>query len=231
MIRHITYTNDLMTISAEKCRESALKSLCDMSTIYTEKDLTEEFRQENADILKQPRGCGYWIWKPQIILQEMEKSNPGDIILYTDAGIEIIHPIGNLIQELKGMMLFGSDNLHQEYCKGDYLYGSGKQIQATAMLFEVNSYNEAFVRIWKKWCTTSGAIDDSPSKELNHHNFKEHRHDQALLTSIAYIKSIPFYWWPAQYRIPTGTFNYPKSDLKGNYPIMFYHHRKRNEEW
>ena len=56
----------------------------------TEKNLSAFFRQEAADLLKQEvRGFGYWIWKPQILLQCLQQMEYGDILLYTDAGCHI----------------------------------------------------------------------------------------------------------------------------------------------
>ena len=32
------------------------------------------------------RGFGYWIWKPQVILQSLRMMDKGDVLLYADAG-------------------------------------------------------------------------------------------------------------------------------------------------
>lgn len=32
------------------------------------------------------QGAGYWVWKPFIILKELEHLQDGDYLLYTDAG-------------------------------------------------------------------------------------------------------------------------------------------------
>jgi len=39
-----------------------------------------------GDVLNQPRGGGYWIWKSYIIADALSKLNDNDILLYTDAG-------------------------------------------------------------------------------------------------------------------------------------------------
>mgnify|MGYP003598506185 CR=1 FL=1 len=36
-------------------------------------NLDKEFCLDNQEILSQSRGAGYWLWKPQIILQELKK--------------------------------------------------------------------------------------------------------------------------------------------------------------
>jgi hypothetical protein len=53
--------------------------------LYSEDNLKKNFCQYFNDKFKL-RGFGYWVWKPQIILQSFEKINYGDILQYTDAG-------------------------------------------------------------------------------------------------------------------------------------------------
>jgi hypothetical protein len=55
---------------------------------YNEHDLDEDFRNHFKDKLN-GRGFGYWVWKPQIILQTLEKMEEGDILQYTDAGCHL----------------------------------------------------------------------------------------------------------------------------------------------
>lgn len=118
----------------------------------TEKNLSAFFRQEAADLLKQEvRGFGYWIWKPQILLQCLQQMEYGDILLYTDAGCHINEVGKNMflayIKEVKkhpsGFLVFGArkGSLERQYTKGDIfsyfgiqedddIYNSG-QIHAT----------------------------------------------------------------------------------------------------
>lgn len=58
-------------------------------TIYGPEDLNKDFKNEFNDILKQPRGGGYWIWKFDIIKQQLTKINKNDILIYLDAGCSI----------------------------------------------------------------------------------------------------------------------------------------------
>ena len=234
MIRHVTYTDKNMTTSALHCAESATKHGCDTSCIYTEKQLSETFRARNASILSEPRGAGYWIWKPQIILQEMEKCKEGDYILYTDAGVQIIGDVRQLVSSVEdGMLLFGGQYNNHEWTKGDVLRlipeGIYKQLQASAMIFECTTKVVNFLYLWVMMCETPGLIDDSPSISKNHPDFVEHRHDQAILTALQILYQIKSHWWPATYN--NGKFNYPKNEHTDSYPVIFHHHRKRNNEW
>ena len=62
---------------------------CGMSGfyVYDFHDLQAEFVGKNIDTLNFERGAGYWIWKPYIILEHLEKIPIGDILIYVDAGV------------------------------------------------------------------------------------------------------------------------------------------------
>ncbi len=235
MIRHITYTDQNMTRSADFCRITALENGCDTSTVYGEGDLRMDFVERNAAILGQARGCGYWIWKPQIILQEMENAEANDVIIYTDAGVEFINNVSHLLPAMNNFcLLFGSQYKHAEWCKGDVLRllpeekQGANQLQASAMLFKCTTKAVNFLHLWLGLCQQNGFIDDSPGNTLNP-VFREHRHDQALLTTLQLLYDLPSHWWPANYL--AGKFAYPKNEHTDNYPVIFHHHRKRNNEW
>lgn len=108
----------------------------------------------------------------------------------------------------------------------------GKQVQASVIFFRVNDTTRAFVKEWLNWCLFEGGrlIDDSPSRTPNHPEFRENRHDQAILTTMAYRDGIKLHWWPAMYN--DGAFIYERGDYPDEgYPVLFHHHRKRNHEW
>ena len=57
--------------------------------IYGPENLSQEFKNEFNDILDQPIGAGYWIWKFYIIKQKLTNLANNDILIYTDAGCSI----------------------------------------------------------------------------------------------------------------------------------------------
>lgn len=110
----------------------------------------------------------------------------------------------------------------------------GKQAQASVIFFRVSDYTRKFVKEWLHWCLFEGGrlIDDSPSLLPNHPEFREHRHDQAILTTMAYREGVRLHWWPAVYNRFSGPeFIYEKGEYQDNYPPLFHHHRRRNDEW
>lgn len=181
----------------------------------TEKNLSAFFRQEAADLLKQEvRGFGYWIWKPQILLQCLQQMEYGDILLYTDAGCHINEVGKNMflayIKEVKkhpsGFLVFGArkGSLERQYTKGDIfsyfgiqedddIYNSG-QIHATTFFLRKDDHTQKVVECWKKvMMENRNLIDDSPSSTPNALDFKENRHDQSVFSILMKLNKAQIY--------------------------------------
>lgn len=89
-IQFITYGNELYNNSKKRLREESINSRWfDTINIYGPENLSEEFKHEFNDILEKPRGGGYWIWKFDIIKQQLTKLANNDILIYMDAGCTI----------------------------------------------------------------------------------------------------------------------------------------------
>lgn len=239
MTRLITFTDDHMTIAADICVASALNNNVQETKIFGPKDIDSKFRKANAAILDQPRGCGYWLWKPYFIDRELKKMKDGDYLIYCDAGVEIINNVNHIIDRMDGdVWLFGNKWQHVHWCKADafipilsnqYYNAPNRQVQASVIFLRKSQASQGFVKTWLEWCCIPGLIDDSPSKTLNHPEFQEHRHDQAILTCCTIRENIPLHWWPAMYN--AGHFTYEKASYNDTYPILFHHHRMRNNDF
>lgn len=139
--------------------------------------------------------------------------------------IEAIWPLS--LEDMKADSATDDDNLRF----GDWWQQRGwsrfgKQVQASVIFFRVNDHTREFVREWLDRCLFEGGrlVDDSPSRTPNHPEFRENRHDQAILTTMAYRDGLQLHWWPASYN--EGQFEYPRGDHPGEgYPILFNHHR------
>lgn len=193
----------------------------------------------------------------QELYDRFDSPTPNHVVVYADAGIEFIAPVSHVISRMdQDIFLFGNNWEHAHWCKRDTVqeiwpsrfwkpnleYHSdkavtwerfGKQVQASVIFFRVSDYTRGFVKEWLDWCLFEGGrlIDDSPSRLPNHPEFQEHRHDQAILTTMAYREGIRLHYWPAMYN--DGAFVYEKLPCyaKDDYPILFHHHRRRNHEW
>lgn len=238
-----------MSTSAQQCVDSAHAQGVDTHARFTPEnvahwDKTAETVKQNAALFNQPRGCGYWAFKPLIIEATMRDMEDGSICIYSDAGVKFIEPVQTVIDRMdQDIYLFGNQHLHAHWCKRDIVETIwprdnddlwrhfGKQAQASVIFFRVNEYTRKFVKEWLDWCLFENGrlIDDSPSRSPNHPEFKENRHDQAILTTLAYREGIKLHEWYVEYE------GYTPGQLEG-YPReferpLYFHHRFRNADW
>lgn len=237
----ITYCSDKMTISAKLCLLSGLEvGGCNFGSCYTPHDIDENFKRNNKEILEAERGAGYWLWKPYFINEKMQSLSDGDILIYSDAGVQFINSIDHVLNVMDDdIFFFGNNYNHVDWCKADTLRATKcytdldtKQIQASVIIIKVNSKTKEFIKTWLSYCTFKPLIDDSPSLFFpNYPTFAEHRHDQAILTCLQINWGYKLHYWPASYN--DGAFHYEKIEQykDDNYPIIFLHHRRRNNEY
>jgi len=170
----------------------------DRAYIWTERDLDAEFCMEYQGLLKSgSRGFGFWVWKPQVILQALALLNEGDTLVYLDSGSQL-NPLGRkrfyeYVSKAEtsptGILAFQLDFVEKEWSKGDLLdfysvrensdvVDSG-QIQAGALVIQKRKTTSDFIRKWlRPFSIDVGLVDDSPSRALNEPGFRSHRHDQ-----------------------------------------------------
>ncbi len=195
--------------------------------------------------MKNERGAGYWLWKPYFIYGELVHSNENDILIYSDAGVEFINNVSHIIDRMdEDIFFFGNNWYNVDWCKMDVIkaidsdgyeyspssYAQLKQVQASVIFFRNTQKVRDFVKEWLLYCQMPNFIDDSPSLFTNVSTFQEHRHDQAILTCLQIKHGYTLNWWPASYS--DGQFTYDKIEQyqNDNYPVIFNHHRKRNDE-
>lgn len=252
MIHGITYANHRMRMSAFACINSMEKQGVNETIFYDDSDIEEDFLRINENIFSQERGAGHWLWKPYFIYTSMIlRCKEDDILIYSDAGIEWLQPVHEIINRMDQDIFFFTNGFsHVEWCKGDVLEGvlrwrephedddswedkkfwqgdfikSIKQVQASVIFFKVNQNTRNFVKEWLLYCQMPGFIDDSPSKLPNYPTFAEHRHDQAILTCLQIKYGYKLHFWPTAYSEHIRHTALPED----NYPTLFNHHRKRD---
>jgi hypothetical protein len=246
MIHLTTFHNAIMGRAAELCISSAAANGVDSHSRYTPANILHcanmhEYTAQMERMFEQERGCGYWSWKPLIIKTDMDLLDDGDILVYADAGVEFIASAKRIVALMRqDIFLFGNNYLHAHWCKRDIVdevwtpmanwWSFDKQVQASVIFIRVSDYAKQVVAEWLYWCLFEGGrlLDDSPSRAPNHPEFQENRHDQAILTTIAYREGINLHWWPAKY----GNGFYARNGFPDEgYPALFHHHRLRDHEW
>lgn len=187
--------------------------LFDTIFAYTEADLMKdtEFWNKHSDfILSNPRGYGYWIWKPYLIKKTLEQINDGDILLYLDVGCELnikgSKKLLEYIEDVKNKKFMGTSAVSTEirYTKMDLLKFFNvennknllrkKHMQSGCLLMTKCKEVIHVIDTWNDICFNNyHLIDDTPSIETNNIRFKDHRHDQSVLNMIVKTNNMTNY--------------------------------------
>lgn len=238
----ITFADARMLTSAILCKKSMKENGVNFASDYGPDSFTDEFVDNNIDVLNREFGAGLYLWKPWIINDRIQSLKDGDILIYSDAGVEFINNVNHIIDRMdQDIWLFGNMFEHADWCKRecwdmmnmDEVYSTTtKQVQASVIFIRVSPFSRKFIKEWLFWCQMPGCIETECDPDIQHPQFKEHRHDQAILTNLAIKYNIKLHYWPASYN--NGAFEYSTDGYDrsvDNYPILFNHHRKRNNEW
>lgn len=248
----ICYADSNMTISQQLCMKSA-KEVGKIDNIYSYgPDLIDtQFYKRYKNILEADQrggGKGFWLWKPYIVESALRMLDDGDILIYCDSGVEwvesfekLLGAFGNTQSNCDDVIIFGNEHRHLDWCKAEVVFHmlpehtynirnfpyralQWKQVQASVIVMRINAYTRVLASRWLAWSCVPGFIDDK-TRGPQLPEFREHRNDQSILTNLIIEDGIHLHWWPTQYG---GSI---KHHYKDNYPQMFYHHRRRNEEW
>ena len=187
------------------CNQAVKINLFDKIVTFTEKDLMNdnEFWKTHSDfILKNKRGYGYWIWKSYLIKKYMETLNNNDVLLYLDSGCEINYHARNQMKELLDTVdnFFVSEaclgnivQIEKIWTKKDLLiymnmdndmYINKGQIQGGILLIKKNNLTTKIINEWYQLASMYHNINDMPSIVPNYDCFKEHRHDQSVISLL-----------------------------------------------
>lgn len=121
-IHLITYGDNNYTKSKYRLVEDANRTKW-FSTIkaYDQSDMNSDYKEEFKDVLSQPRGSGYWIWKSYFILKRLKEIEKDDILIYLDAGCTIhkmaykrFYEYISMLDE-KCMIVFQMSHLEKHY--------------------------------------------------------------------------------------------------------------------
>jgi hypothetical protein len=171
---------------------------------YTDADLKNdsEFWSKNGDFVsKNKRGYGYWIWKPFLILKTLNAMKDGDLLVYLDAGCEVVNNdqtselLNNFFEQCDkyNILYTTTGETEKKWMKMD-LYKrleftndtamNTTQHQATAIIVKKTELTVKFINEWYDIACDHHFIDDSPSISENDKTFSEHRHDQSIFSLL-----------------------------------------------
>ena len=192
------------------------------------KDLNRDFISKNVDILSKRRGGGYWLWKPYLILKTLNSMEEQDLLIYSDSGAHAISDLDKIYSLVsnKDIALFElHDKKNVEWtskdccdilgCNDDEFLQSN-QVCATFQVYRKTQKSVEFVENYLNFCQNKSAILDS-DKGVGL-EYIEHRHDQSILSCLAFLHQIELHRDPSQWG----------NGLKMNnshYDQTFHHHR------
>ena len=230
----ISYGDSNYFIQRNRIKKQAKSiNFFDKVIIYNNSKLDIEFKKKFKKVLNMKRGGGYWVWKYNIILKTLNNMDENDILLYADSGSTINKKGRNRLKEYFDMLykseqsflMFQVKNLiEREWTtKEAFQFFNLNQnsdealspvFMATAFLVKKNeaaiTFLNEFLEIIEK---DPNLITDHYGNNYHQENyFKEHRHDQSILSLMCKTKGCMYI------EDETYFFNNPEKQLK--YPIL-----------
>jgi hypothetical protein len=149
-------------------------------------------------ILNNPKGYGYYLWKPYLILEKMKTIEDNDILWYADSGCEIDIRKKDLMLKVlelteKNEVVCSMNCLEKEYTKRDLLvyldmdkpcYTNDTQYEATSICFKKCKKTMDFINEWYTIAQNYNLIDESPSKMNEYREFVQNRYDQSVFSLL-----------------------------------------------
>lgn len=181
---------------------------------YNDKDIDSDFYIKNKNVFNQPRGNGYWLWKPYFIQKALKLINNGDFLMYCDSGAYFINDIHLLVDKMikdnQDIMCFQISTIEKQYSKRDAFilmncdekrYYDSNQICATFSIYRKSNKSVKFVNEWLKYAQDERIITDISNKcgKQNYAGFIENRHDQTVFSLLCKKNNIMPYRDISQY--------------------------------
>jgi hypothetical protein len=173
------------------------------------------FYQKNIEILINPKGAGFWLWKPYFIRRALDQIYEGDSLLYVDSGSLFVSGPRDLFNICKtnktGILAFDTWPLNNsQWTKRDTFinlgadeprYWEAKHIIATVIAFKKSKFTVDFVDEWLEKCQNVNSITDikNINGKENLQDFIGHRMDQSILSILIEKYKIETYRNPSKW--------------------------------
>lgn len=158
------------------------------------------FYDEYRQVLDLPRGAGYWLWKPYIILETLKQLRQEDVLLYLDSDLIVVEdlaPFCDLCTAHDPIILV-TDHGHRNremtrrdcfyYMEcDDERYYQAEQVLGGCQLYKKTARSLSFVEKYLELCCDQRLLLDGPNLcgLPNLDGFIDHRHDQSVLSLLA----------------------------------------------
>lgn len=183
---------------------------------YSPFDLEDSFRRRHEGILSQPRGAGYWLWKPYLVRRTLDLLPPGAFLFYCDAGAFFVRSLRHLerfcLRRDLWLLPFDLPFVEEQYTKAEAFRILGcdgpafrESPQILASFFLVRNVEEArgFFDEYLRYAQDPLCLTDL-LEEPQREDFIEHRHDQSLFSLLCKKHGLESFRDPSQF----GDFNF-----------------------
>lgn len=213
-VQHITYATGRFLAAARLLARSAWRYGIRTTRIYGPADrVVADLAARHPDIMGAERGGGYWLWKPHIIRDALASANDGAVVLYTDAAMVFVADPGPLLGLAADhpVVLFEMEAMPMAtWTKRDCFVGLGadilefwqlNQLTAGVQMYRAGIESREFVDAVCAAMVRPGVLSDAENVrgKPNFKEYREHRHDQSILTIMARKYGLPAFPDPSQY--------------------------------
>ena len=237
----ISYANKAFYRSQQDLKKSAylhgVDKVIDYNDIWIKRQT--EFLKKNKHILFQKRGNGNWLWKPYIILDALMQMNENDVMLYIDAGSTIINsviPLVELAMKQEIVVFYNNGHKNKIWTKRDCFYymdcdtekyHEANQLLAGYIVLKKTSKTLSLLSEWLQYAEDERVLTDLQNTcglpDLD--GFKDHRHDQSILSLLACKYNIELFRDPSQwgnkYKMPD--YRVPGEFVEDGYVDQSFH--------
>lgn len=197
----ITYGNDRFAEAKIRIsREAKATGEFDVVCAYGPDDVSEDVK--SSELFSSEKGGGYWCWKPDIIVRELEKMEFGDILVYVDAGCELVpgrewKKYWRLL-EGKSLIVQRIYQLNEKWTRRTIVEGFADnpegwlkkcQFMCGVVFAKKTQDTIDFLREWRAYMIQRpDMVADVPPENLSaeSNRFIENRHDQSILSALVY---------------------------------------------
>lgn len=203
----VTYATPSHAAAARLLTRSALAvGGFDEAVVYGPDTFDDAYRARNAHILSQPRGAGYWIYKPYVVLRYMfETAGPGDVVCYMDSMYEFKQrftpTVDDWLSAGAAPVALTSNKpdersfYEKSWTKKDAYVIMGANETAVRDTLQAwcgficfrNTFEAVqFVAAWLTYTQDARVVTDAPSQlGTESRDFVENRHDQTVCSLLA----------------------------------------------
>lgn len=170
--------------------------------IFNKRDISPEFIFRNRRILNEKRGGGYWLWKPYIINETLKRLEDDDLLFYLDSKYYFLSDFTELYRnsiETKDIIVWKNKPneptwFMKNWCKMSVIEKFNMKQKvfnenildcwAGCIFIKKTDFSKSVLNEWLDMCCNYDDISDSPSSIENTVFFRDHRHDQSLLSIL-----------------------------------------------